>query len=109
MNGCEFLSEIRNATLTTSALKLMHRILEEHLECLSEGGEGTEWGNHLYEDMKELAAPHDVPNPILCVFLHHELMDTLKDWTKTMIASEHVEYNNQLEETFAIESIKEKP
>ena len=109
MNGHEFLSEIRNATMTTAALKLMRIILEEHLECLSEGGEGTEWGNYLYEDMKVLTAPHDIPNSILCVFLHHELTDTLKDWTKVMMVSEHVEYDNPLEETFALESIKEKP
>jgi len=109
MTGCEFLEDIRNATMTTAALKLMHRILGEHLENLSEGGEGTKWGDVIYEDMKDLAAPADVPNPIFSVFLHHELMETLGDWHKMMLTSGHIEYDNPLEETFALETIKERP
>jgi hypothetical protein len=109
MNGNEFLSDIRNATITTAALKLMRSVLEEHLECLSEGGEGTKWGSHLYEDLKVLTEPMEFPNSLFCVFLHLETIDTLKDWKRVMMVSEHVEYDNQLEETFALESIKEKP
>ena len=103
----EFLSELRNVTLTTAALKLMHKILEEHLESLSEGGEGTKWGDVIYEDMKQLAAPDDIPSSLFCVFLHHELIDTLKDLQKTIIKSGHIDFDTSLEETFALETIKE--
>ena len=109
MTGCEFLESLRNATMTTAALKLMHKILNEHLESLSEGGEGTDWGDAIYEDMKGLAAPADVPSQILSVFIHSELMDTLKDWHEMMLTSGHIDFDNQLEETFALEAIKERP
>jgi len=108
MNGCKFTSEIRNASITMASLKLMHKVLEEHLENLSENGMGTDWGNYIYEDMKELAAPADIPNAIFSIFLHHELVNTLKDWSQVMLHSNHIEFETTLEETFEIECAKEK-
>lgn len=101
MTQCEFFADIRNATMTSAAMKLMHKILEEHLHDLSEGGEGTELGNYLYEDMREITSDPNVPEALFCVFLHSELMDTIKDWTKAILISDHIKFDNDLEETFA--------
>ena len=97
----QFFAKTRNATITSAAIKLFHKVLVEHLESLSEEEGGTRLGNYLYKDMKEVISDPDVPNELFSVFLHSELMDTIKDWTKAILTNNHITFDNELEETFA--------
>ena len=115
----KFMKELRNAAITTVALKLMQKVLEEHLKLLSEGEEGTDLGAFLSNEMSDLIDEDNqtfldmndlntLPNVLFFVFLHNELMDTLKDWQKLIIKSGCLDFDNSLEETFALGTIKEK-
>ena len=112
MNGCEFINDVRNVTMTSAALKLMHQILNEHLEDLSRGGKGTEWGIELCKDLQEvIQTSNDGPAPLaqLSVFVHAELMETLRDFVIVVTKStDHITFDNPLEETFAHAIIKER-